>query len=200
VIILLVFGAIIALATATTYGLYAVPHLAAKTDRRITNGIEKFAGRYARYEQWEMAADLYQRLLAEEPEEVSILRKLARAYRKMGDEARFREHIDQALALDLDAYRRRPSRVSVNLSLVRSYRELGQWGNAEAHLQQALHAGLQRVERKPTSASAAYWLGKTYVLLEDQASALAQFERAFALKPTSKKYRKALLKARSRAE
>jgi tetratricopeptide (TPR) repeat protein len=196
--VLLVFGSTITLATGTTYGLYAVPHVAAKTDRRIMNGIEKFAGRYMRYEQYEMAAQLYQRLHAEQPRKTSILRKLARAYQEMGDEGRFREYIEKTLALDLDAYRRRPERVSVNLSLVRTYRETGQQGKAAAHLQQALHAARQRVRRKPTSASAAYWLGETYVLLEDYPSTLAQFERAFALKPTSKKYRKALLKARSR--
>ena len=82
----------------------------------------------------------------------------------------------------------------------RSSSEIGQQGKAEAHLQQALHAAKQRVQRKPTSASAAYWLGKTYVLLEDYPSAVAQFERAFTLKPTSKKYRKALLKGRSHLE
>ncbi len=196
--VLVVVGSTITLAAGTTYGLYAVPHVAAKTDRRIMNGIEKFAGRYMRYEQYEMAAQLYQRLHAEQPRKTAIVRKLARAYRKMGDEGRFREYIDKALRLDLDTHRRRPQRVSVNLSLVRTYRETGQPGKAAAHLQQALQAARQRVQRKPTSASAAYWLGKTYVLLEDYPSALAQFERAFALKPTSKKYRKALLKARSR--
>jgi tetratricopeptide (TPR) repeat protein len=196
--VLVVVGSTLTLATGTTYGLYAVPHVAAKTEKRIMNGIAKFAGRYMRYEHYEMAAQLYQRLHAEQPTKTAIVRKLARAYRKMGDEGRFREYIDKALALDLDAYRRRPERVSVNLSLVRTYRETGQQGKAAAHLQQALHAARQRVRRRPTSASAAYWLGQTYVLLEDYPSALEQFERAFALKPTSKKYRKALLKARSR--
>lgn len=198
--ILLMCSSVIALTVGTTYGLYAVPHVAAKTEERISNGIEKFAGRYMRYGQWERAAQLYQYLHAEQPENTHIQRKLARAYQKMGNEGQFREYIDQALRLDLDTYWQGLEPVSVNLSLVRTYREIGHHDEAEAHLGEALDVASQGVLRNPTSASAAYWLGETYLLLEDYPSAVEQFEHAFALKPTSKKYRKALLNAQSHLE
>jgi tetratricopeptide (TPR) repeat protein len=186
---------VLILAAVTTYGVYAMPHMAESTQIRLENGLNKLVRRYRGYERWELAARLDQHLHADRPKRTDILRRLADTYEKMGDDARFREYNAKALALELAAYQRTPNNVPLNLSLVRTYRQIGQEEKAEEHLQRALHVASARVRRNPTSADGAYWLGKTHMLLGDYASAEEQFARAFELSPTTR-FRRALHNAR----
>ncbi len=191
---------ILLLSAATTTALYASPSRRARIDRRVENGVEKFAGRYARYEQWKTSVALYERVLQKEPDRVSILRKLAECTRNMGNPARSDQYTNQALAVDLEKYEVQPDRASVNRSLARTYRMMGDEERAQKHLRRALRIGLRRVERKPSSSSAAYSLGKTYLLMERQGLALEELSRALRLRPDSKRYRRAYYEAvRSRA-
>ncbi len=180
----------------TTTALYASPSRKARIDRRIQNGVEKFAGRYARYERWGVAIDLYERVLEEEPDRVSILRRLSECARNMGDQAKFDEYIHRALAIDLKNNEEHPRRASVNRSLTRTYRALGDNERAQQHIKWALNIALHRVEKHPDSASAAYSLGKTYSLMANRGRALEEMSRAFTLRPHSKKYRKAYYRAK----
>ncbi len=68
--------------------------------------------------------------------------------------------------------------------------------NVQLHTDAALQIGLERIEAHPTSANAAYSLGRTYSLLGRDDEAIAQLERAHQLKPTSKKFKKAYLRAK----
>ncbi|MFQ5464051.1 MAG: tetratricopeptide repeat protein [Phycisphaerae bacterium] len=188
--------AVVLLSVATTTAVYASPAKKAKIDRRIENGIEKFAGRYARFEQWNTAISLYQRVHELKPERVSILRRLAECASSMGDQVQFDRYIHEALDHDLRRYADNPNRAGVNRSLTRTYRLIGDDKNAAAHLQNALQIGLRRVKKHPNSAGSAYSLGKTYLLLNQPALAVMHLSRAAKLDPTSKKYRKALFSAR----
>ncbi len=191
---------VLMMSAATSYALYRVPHLQAKTDQRIKNGIGKFAAHYMRYRQWAMAAQLYETLHHDDPERTSILRKLAKTYREMGEREHFEEVLAKAIAIDLRRYRRNPRDIQVNQSLARSYRLVGEHPKANEHLAQALDAALERVTQNPESARAAYRLGKTYELLGQSMPAAKHFKLAYDLKPTSSKYRKAAFKTRKDME
>ncbi len=179
------------LSVTTTTALYASPAKKAKIDRRIANGIEKFAGRYARYEQWQTAITLYERIHELKPNRISILRRLAECASSMDDQVQFHEYIQEALDYDLKRYADKPNRASVNRSLSRTYRLNGDDENAATHADNALRIGLRRVKKYPNSAPVAYSLGKTYRLLGKPELAVEHLARACTLEPTSKKYRKA---------
>ncbi len=191
---------VLLLAGGTTLAIYATPEGKKRSDTRIKNGVDKFAGRYARYERWDMAAALYERVLLEKPDSASTLRKLAKTYRNAGDLERYDARIATVLQLDLDRYEKDPSAASVNRSLVRTYRMMGETAKAEAYMRRALRIGLERVEKHPNGANAAYSLGRTYELMGQHEKALEHFERANRLKPTSKKFKKAYLKAALRSK
>ena len=167
---------------------------------RIENGVEKFAARYRRYEQWHLAAALYERLLEQDPERSFILRRLADNYRHAGDEQRFQQYAQQALQADLARDAVDPGRASVNRSLARDYRLLGDDGSADEHTKLALQIGLERLDRRPDSAGAAYSLARPYDLMDRDEDAVKQYRRAHELEPTSGQYRKAYYQARARLD
>lgn len=188
--LLLTFAGLMALGT--TVLSYASEHNRVRIENRLENGIEKFAGRYKRFEHWEMAAELYMQIHRREPNRSSIMRKLADCFRQMGSDERFTHYNEKALANDLARYEKEPKSISVNHSLARTYRQRDQMAKADHHLQLALQLARARVEEKPQSARAAYWLGKTYQLMGEDQPAARLFSRAHDLNPTSLKYRKAV--------
>ncbi len=190
---------VLLLSLGTTSAIYASPPRRARIHNRIENGVEKFAGRYARFEQWETAIQLYERVHEKEPERLSIRRKLAECASDMGDRKRAERYLLEALEFDLQRLEGRPGSASTRRSLVRTYRMLGDRESAQVHLQDALQITRRRVEEKPDSAPAAYALGKTYTLMGEYGLALEQLSRAYDLRPTSKKYRKAYYRARRSA-
>lgn len=186
---------VVVLAATSTYGSYATPQGRARIDNRIGNGLEKFAGRYERYQRWETAADLYSRIHNQEPQRCSILRKLANCYSRLGDQEAANKYLVQAITLDLKriAKKREQGResVSVNLSLARSYRQLGNTKSAAIHLQRALRIAKGRVASRPKSGSSAYWLGQCYELQGDVGAAMGEYRRATKLSPERVEYQKA---------
>jgi len=186
-----IFLVVASLSAATTYAMYNDPVKRDRIDARLLNGYEKFAKRYSRYDRWEVSADLYLRVHQAEPHRTSILRRLAKAYRESGDEKRFLLYTNMALDIALEKYAKNQNKISTNLSLARTYRQLGETDKSREHGLRAQEIALERASEKPDSAHWAYWLGKTYRHLENYQAAMEQFEKAFRLKPTSKKYRKA---------
>lgn len=192
--------AILGIAGATTVGFYSVPENKARIDSRIENGIEKFAGRYERYDRCDISLELYNMLLNKEPDRVYILRKKAACHRELGQEKLFVETVEKAIRIDLDKYAEEPWRASVNQSLVRSYRLAGNEEQAEAHLEEALHIGVTRITEHPDSASAAYSYGRTLQLAGRPEEAFEQFSRAYDMDRTSSRYRRAYFTARARLQ
>lgn len=189
--------AVLGIASATTVGFYSVPANKMRVDNRIENGIEKFAGRYERYDRCDLALGLYGLLLQKEPRRVYILRKSAACYRNTGQEDLFEETIAKAIRIDLDKYVEEPWRASVNQSLVRSYRLAGKDELAQAHLDEALHIGITRVTEYPDSPSAAYSYGRSLQLAGRRDEAFEQFKRAYDMDRTSSRYRRAYFAARA---
>ena len=179
-----------------TYAMYQDDERRARIEARLLNGYEKFARRYERYERWDHAAALYLRVHEREPRRTYILRRLADAHRRMGDEAGFRRYADQALEIALERYRKRPDSVSNNLTLARTYDLLGDTERARRHGQMAHDIALRRAREKPDSASRAYWLGKTYQYLGNYQAALEQYRKAYRRKPSSSRYRRAYYRMR----
>lgn len=189
-------GVVLVLSVAMTAAVYSSESGRKRILKRIDNGVEKFAGRYMRHKHWDVAIDLYERVLKKKPTSISTRRSLADCYLNAGDPARHDAYLKEALAIDLKRYRKDPQRASVNRSLVRTYRMLGELAKADEHLKLALQIGLKRIAEHPDSANAAYSLGKTYTLTGRHAEAFEQYARACKLKPSSKKFRKAYYIAR----
>ncbi len=196
---LALFLIVLVLSGAATYASYSSPRIRARMESRLNNGIEKFAGRYRRYRQWDTAARLYHEIDKREPGRASIQRRLATCYEKQGQEKDSAHYLKKALDIDTRRMKRKPENVSSNLSLAKTYRQMGNKEKADQHLDSALMVALKRAEKKPESASAAYWLGKTYRDRGNYAAALKQFQKAFRLKPYISKYRKALFRVQGYA-
>jgi len=187
----------VALAGLTTVVFYSAPGNQSRVDGRIERGIEKFAGRYERYDRCDIANDLYAILLQKEPERVYILRKMTACYTQMGQSEMAEKTLMSAVDIDLRTYSTDPWRASVNQSLVRSYRLAGNTDEAQEHLALALKIGVTRIQEKPDSAKAAYSFGRTLKLAGRRDEALEQFTRAYEIDRTSSKYRKAYYSARA---
>ncbi len=188
---------VISVAANTTLAIYATPRGRQRIDKRINNGIEKFADRYARYEQWDTSAELLRRLQKTKPSSRSTLRKLAKVLAKAGQMEEAEKCLRDALRFDKRKLEADPNAASTHRSLVRTYRLMGDTAAAERHLDESLRINLKRIEEHPDSANAAYSLGRTYELMNRDDDALIQFERAHKLKPTFKKYKKAYLRAKN---
>lgn len=187
---------VVALAALTTFAFYSSPENKVRVDNRIERGVEKFAGRYERYDRCDIANELYARLLGKSPRRVSVIRRMAACYQEMGQDELYRQDIARAIEIDLETYVKEPWRASINRSLVRSYRLAGDLDKASKHLEEGLEIGLKRIKDKPGSASAAYSLGRTLLLADRRQEALEQFTKAYEKDPTSSKYRKAYYSAR----
>jgi tetratricopeptide (TPR) repeat protein len=168
-----------------------------QTDDRLQYGYTKFASRYQRYEAWGQVAQLYERSLAQNPRDISLLRDIARMYRKFGDEQKLKEYSEKALAIDLPRFKRYPTWVSVNLSLAKTYALIDDKVEVKRHLDNALFGARNKVKKAPDSASAAYWLGKTHDQRGEFRLATQQFKRASELDSGSSKYRMAYENSRS---
>ncbi len=196
VIIIGVFIAVATLSATTTYATYNNPDRRDKIDARLLNGYEKFAKRYSKYDRWDVSAKLLLQVHEIEPQRTSVLRRLAVAYREQGDEQQFLHYTNKALKIAQIKYDRNPNKISTNLTLSRTYKQLGQDAKAGQYGLRAHEIARERAEQKPDSAHWAYWLGKTYRNLGNYPAALEQFKKAFELKPSSKKYRKAYYRSR----
>lgn len=178
------------LAGITTVSFYSSPQNKPIVDGRIDRGIEKFAGRYTRYDRCDIANDLYLKLLNKQPGRVSLHRRIAECYRTMGEHELYDDYVHRAIKIDLQKLSSEPWRASVNRSLVRSYRLSGDPGQADEHLQRALDIGLQRIDEHPNSASAAYSLGQSLMLADRRDEAMKYFKTAYEADRSSSKYRK----------
>lgn len=175
----------------TTVAFYSSPQNRTIVDGRIDRGIEKFAGRYVRYGRCDIANDLYLRLLDNQPNRVSLNRRIAECYQAMGEYGLSDDYIQRAIDIDFQKYSIEPWRASVNRSLVRSYRLAGDLDKANEHLNFALEIGLRRIDERPKSASAAYSLGQTLLLADRRDEAVEQFRLAYETDRSSSKYRRA---------
>ncbi|MCZ6537914.1 MAG: tetratricopeptide repeat protein, partial [Gammaproteobacteria bacterium] len=169
-------------------------------DNRIDNGIEKFAGRYRRYDRCDISNVLYGRLLEKEPDDVPLIRKMAECYQFLGEQSRFQEFVDNALSIDLAKLENDPWRASVNRSLVRTYRLAENEAFADKYLLNAFEIGLQRIADHPDSVNALYSLGRTYSLANQPKKALELLSRAYEMKPTSSRYRRAYYRAKRKVD
>lgn len=179
------------LSVVTTQMLYRDPEIKVKTDNRLLNGYEKFAGRYADYGQWQVSAELYLIVHKAEPSRTSVMRRLADAYRKNDNIIGFNQYNQMSLDTLLTTQAENPNKASTNLALYYTYRQRGLSSKAMSHLQQAHALTKQRYEQKPENANNAYWLAKTYKELGDWRSATRYYREAFEREPSVPKYRKA---------
>lgn len=196
----LLFVGVVGLAFMTTFICYDSPRLGPGMADRYYNGVEKFAGRYKRYEQWQMAADLYFEVHQDDPLRASVLRNLFHCYEQLGQRQLALEHLEKAIVIDQRRLKSRPDSISAHISLVRNYLLVENANSAQQHLQQALVIGLEKKASDPKNPRIAYWLGRSYQLQGDYLSAFREFERAAQLQPETLKYRKAMLVTRRLAE
>lgn len=196
----LVFVGVFGLAFATTVFCYDSPRMGPEMVDRYYNGVEKFAGRYKRYGQWQMAADLYLEVQRDEPYRASVRRNLFRCYEQLGQQEVALQQLNRAIEIDYQRLETRPDSISAHISLVRNYLLVENVEKTQQHLQQALAIGQAKKALDPNNPGIAYWLGRSYQFQGDYVAAYHEFERAVHLRPESLKYRKALLATRRLAE
>jgi tetratricopeptide (TPR) repeat protein len=181
------------LAFSTTAVSYASSNLSQKIESRYLNGVEKFANRYKRFEQWESAAQLYLLALEKDPQQAEILRNLFICYSGLNDKQKARTFLKKAEQLEIDFLAREPLRVDSHLSLVETYELSGNQERASDHLRGSLDIAKLNARRSPDNASSAYWLGRAEEKNGNFNNARQQYQRATQLRPGFLRYQKALL-------
>ncbi len=197
---LVMMAVVAALAVITTQLFHLSPERREESELRFESGVDKFASRYARFEQWDKVVVLLQYLHEKYPDDRQLLRDMADAYRNAGDMEKYQTYLDRVLQLDLADHQARPASESANRALALDYRLAGDSAKADHHVQQALARGLERVQRAPDDAGAHYSLGKTYRLMGRDREALEHFTQAVELEPGEEKYKRAYLRAKIHAE
>lgn len=190
----------VVLALGTTIISYESPRLGPEMVHRYVNGVEKFAGRYKRYNQWPLAVDLYLEVQQYEPNRASVQRNLFRCYQQLGQQELALQQLNRAIVIDHQRLESRPDSISAHISLVRNYLLAENLEKTQHHLRQALLIGLEKKSSDPNNARTAYWLGRSYQLKGDYTAAYHEFERAVNLQPESLKYKKAMLQIRHLSE
>ena len=181
------------LAFATTATNYSYADLGEKIDSRYLNGVEKFADRYKRLEQWESAAQLYLLVLEKEPDNAAVLRNLFVCHSELNEAKKAQYFIEQAEQREIDFLAREPLSVGAHLSLVDTYELTGSTERAADHLRGSLEIAKVNVKKFPKSASTAYWLGRAEDKSGNLDRALQEYQRATQLRPGVLRYRKAAL-------
>jgi len=181
------------LALVTTAASYSSPRLQAVTDARILNGVEKFADRYKRFNQWQTAAQLYAMVHAEEPGRADILRELFICHKELKEPQVARTFLEKSIQLETAALAKTPLSVASHLSLANSYRLMDKPADAQDHLQASLEIGQLNARKNPQNAAAAYWLGRAYEAKGVFPKALLEYQRAQQLAPGILRYQKAVL-------
>ena len=189
---LLLVTTVFLLACATTAACYFSPRLGPGVRDRFANGIEKFAGRYQRQQNWPVAARLYRQLQQQDPARADILRHLFRVYTQMGEADQAEQYLQQAEQSDLDYLAHTPLSVAAHLSLATTYELMGQPMAATDHLQGSLEIAQLNFKRAPQNPVAAYWLGRALEGTAAPTEALQAYHRALELDPGSLKARKAI--------
>lgn len=189
------FVVVVAMAFAMTALVHADEESQRKSTARIENGVEKFADRLFRYERWEAALALYDRLGASTQERPSLLRRTASLHARLEDAVRGESLLQAALDYDLQRLATYPDSAAAHRSLFRTYRQLGRKGPAAQHLSEALRLGLLAVASNPTSRAARNSLARTYSLLGLHEQARAQYGAAADFALSAMPYKRAWLKA-----
>lgn len=189
----LLFVGVISLAFGTTLACYESPRLGPGMADRYYSGVEKFAGRYKRFEQWETAALLYREIQQDQPNRASVRRNLYRCYEQLGQHQEAQRQLEKAIEIDLQRVASKPDSVAANISLVRNYQLIDDRQKMQQYSRQALAIGLANKTAAPQEPGTAYWLGRSYELQGNYTAAYQEFDRAVNLRPDSIKYKKALL-------
>ncbi|WP_020676084.1 hypothetical protein [Geopsychrobacter electrodiphilus] len=180
------------LAFATSAASYS-SDLGGKIDSRYLKGLEKFADRYKRFEQWESAAQLYLLASANEPQKAAILRNLFICYSNLKDEQAALFFLTKAEQADIDFLASEPLSVGSHLSLVETYELMKDKDRAADHLRGSLDIARLNAQRFPDSASAAYWLGRAEEKTGNLSKASKEYQRAAQIRPGVLRYQKAIL-------
>lgn len=189
---LLLITTVLFLAGATTAACYYSPRLGPDIRDRFENGIEKFADRYQRQQNWPVAARLYTLLLEQDAGKTTTLHALFRVYSRMGESDKANRYLQQAEQRDLDYLARNPLSVAAHLSIATTYELMGQTRDAEDHRQGSLEIARLNQTRAPESSPAAYWLGQALEATAATDQALQAYRLALELDPASLNARKAI--------
>ncbi|SHJ30839.1 Tetratricopeptide repeat-containing protein [Malonomonas rubra DSM 5091] len=188
---LLLFATVILLACGTTAACYNSPRLGPEISERYLNGMEKFAGRYQRLGNWEIASQLYSRVLQQEPERADILRQLFKVETERGDPAQAKKYLQQAQQVDIEYLARNSLSVAAHLSLADTYDLLEKTEDAEDHRLGSLQIAQLNVKRAPNGTTV-YWLAKALEANGQQDEALKAYRRSLELQPGSLRALKAI--------
>ncbi len=191
---------VLLLAGATTTACYFSPRLGPGIRDRFENGIEKFAGRYQRQQNWPVAAELYSRLLQHNGNKAETLRQLFNVYSQMGETDKANQYLQQAEQRDLDFLASNSLNVAAHLSIARTYELMGKTEDAEDHRRGSLEIARLNQNRAPKNSAAAYWLGQALEATAAPDEAQQAYRLALELSPGTLKARRALQRLTSVAD
>lgn len=180
-------------ATTATYACFSTDHLKVGMENRFMRGLDKFAKRYERHQRWDIALELYLLLNEKDPDQVPVLRHIAYAYDKLGEQRQSRRYLKQVLTMDLERLKRRPLDVPLHVSLAQTYDILNDKTKSKQYLETALTYAQLGVEQYPDNPIAIYWLGRVNEIMENYSVALNNYRRAAELSPQTLRYRDAYL-------
>ena len=175
----------------TTDLLLNKPNQRQEIEHRLANGYEKFAERYEGYDYTFGVVTMLQRYDELRPNNTVILRKLADNLEILGQTAKAKQVLQQAISVGLRRVNQDSNNVQANISLAKSYRKLGDYQNMAIYANKAYAQAWQQYQAQPSDAYFAYWLAKACEQTNRQHDALHYYRKAHHLDPSSERYAEA---------
>jgi tetratricopeptide (TPR) repeat protein len=183
----LLFTATLAVWGTTTHLLNS-PEQRKGIDDRLTNGYEKFAERYERYDYAFGIAEMLQRYDQLEPNNTVVLRKIADNLEQLGKSEQATVFIEKAVAESLRRVEKDPEDIQAYVSLTKSYRKLRDYQSVSVYAKKAYELAKAKQQTEPKNAYWAYWLAKACEQTNRQQEAFEYYRKAHRLEPESSRY------------
>jgi hypothetical protein len=180
----------------TTERLLSSDKQRAKIEKRLKNGYERYAKRYARQNYPPGITAVLLAFNELEPNNTVILRKIAKNYLRIGDTEKSQQYLNLALNEGLKRFKDDPLNVATNVSLAKTYRQLSRPVETKLYGKQAYAISKKMLQRHPKDAYWAYWMAKSCEQINRQKKALYYYRRASKLAPGHSRYRRAYYKKR----
>lgn len=157
-------------------------------ERRVLNGLDKFARRFEARGWWRRAAEFSAKVYERDPQREASLRRLVSAYKALGDEAQYQHYYRILLEKNLSPSVRNTTSVDVNLSLGQSFLRAGDTEQSQFYFKRALELAGQALEKNPGNAQAVYRLARVNELMGRKEDAALLYKRASILDTDSVLY------------
>lgn len=168
-------------------------------ERRVLNGMDKFARRFEARGMWQRVAEFSRKVYEQDPAREASLRRLVVAYKELGNQPQYRHYYRILLEKSLSPTAKNSTSVDVNLSLGQSFLKAGDQEQSQFYFHRAREFANREANNNPQDAWAIYRLARVIEYSGDTKEAAKLYKKASMLDKESPLFKAAYLRLSKRA-